>query len=62
VLFVALTTGCMVMLAVSAWQLRRGGDRGVFTRSAKMTLLISLWGLWAIWRKTLAVFSARGAS
>ena len=42
VLFVALTTGAMVMLAVSAWQLRHGGDRGVFTRSAVMSLVILL--------------------
>jgi cytochrome bd-type quinol oxidase subunit 1 len=30
VLFVALVTGTVVMLAVSAWQLRCGGDREVF--------------------------------
>src|ERR1700754_2066170 len=29
VLFAALVTGCMVMLAVSAWQLRHGGEREV---------------------------------
>jgi cytochrome bd ubiquinol oxidase subunit I len=40
VLFAALVTGCMVMLAVSAWQLRHGGDREVFTRSARLGLLI----------------------
>jgi cytochrome d ubiquinol oxidase subunit I len=40
VLFAALTTGCMVMLAVSAWQLRHGGDRPVFTRSARMALIV----------------------
>jgi cytochrome d ubiquinol oxidase subunit I len=28
------------MLAVSAWQLRHGGDRGVFTRSARMALIV----------------------
>jgi cytochrome d ubiquinol oxidase subunit I len=42
VLFVALTTGTVVMLAVSAWQLRHGGDRGVFIRSARMSLVILL--------------------
>jgi cytochrome d ubiquinol oxidase subunit I len=40
VLFAALTTGCMVMLAVSAWQLRHGGDRPVFTRSARMAVIV----------------------
>jgi cytochrome bd-type quinol oxidase subunit 1 len=40
VLFAALTTGCMVMLAVSAWQLRHGGDRPVFTRSARMAVIL----------------------
>src|ERR1700761_4458801 len=40
VLFAALVTGCMVMLAVSAWQLRHGGDRDVFIRSARMGLII----------------------
>src|SRR5512135_3502970 len=40
VLFAALTTGTMVMLAVSAWQLRHGGDRPVFTRSARMALIV----------------------
>src|ERR1700748_3231356 len=40
VLFAALVTGCMVMLAVSAWQLRHGGDREVFIRSARMGLII----------------------
>jgi len=42
VLFAALTTGAVVMLAVSAWQLRHGGDRGVFIRSARMSLVILL--------------------
>jgi cytochrome bd ubiquinol oxidase subunit I len=42
VLFVALTTGAMVMLAVSAWQLRHGGDRAVFNRSAVMALVVLL--------------------
>jgi cytochrome d ubiquinol oxidase subunit I len=40
VLFVALVTGSVVMLAVSAWQLRHGGDRDVFMRSARMALII----------------------
>ncbi len=39
VLFVSLVTGASVMLAVSAWQLRHGADRGVFTRSAKLSLI-----------------------
>ena len=30
----------MVMLAVSAWQLRHGGDRDVFIRSARMALIV----------------------
>src|SRR6478735_7255259 len=40
VLFVALVTGAMIMLAVSAWQLRHGGDREVFTRSARLALIV----------------------
>jgi cytochrome bd ubiquinol oxidase subunit I len=40
VVFAALTTGAVVMLAVSAWQLRHGGDRGVFSRSARMALIV----------------------
>jgi cytochrome d ubiquinol oxidase subunit I len=40
VVFVSLVTGSMVMLAVSAWQLRHGGDRPVFTRSARMALIV----------------------
>src|SRR5262249_34172548 len=39
VLFAALVTGCMVMLAVSAWQLRHGGGRGGFVPSARVVLL-----------------------
>jgi cytochrome bd ubiquinol oxidase subunit I len=42
VLFASLVTGAAVMLAVSAWQLRRGGDRDVFSRSARMSLVILL--------------------
>src|SRR6201987_4453411 len=34
VVFASLVTGCGVMLAVSAWQLRHGGEREVFSRSA----------------------------
>jgi len=30
----------MVMLAVSAWQLRRGGHREVFGRSARMAVIV----------------------
>src|SRR6266436_6796149 len=40
VLLVSLVTGASVMLAVSAWQLRHGGDRGVFTRSARLALVV----------------------
>jgi cytochrome bd ubiquinol oxidase subunit I len=38
--FVALVTGATIMLAVSAWQLRHGGDREVFTRSARLALAV----------------------
>jgi cytochrome d ubiquinol oxidase subunit I len=40
VLLASLVTGAAVMLAVSAWQLRRGGDRDVFTRSARLALVV----------------------
>ena len=40
VLFVSLVTGAVVMLAVSAWQLRHGGDREVFTRAARLSLIV----------------------
>src|ERR1700751_92326 len=40
VIFAALVTGSMIMLAVSAWQLRHGGDREVFIRSARMGLIV----------------------
>jgi cytochrome d ubiquinol oxidase subunit I len=40
VLLASLVTGAAVMLAVSAWQLRRGGDRDVFTRSARLALIV----------------------
>ena len=36
----SLVTGAAVMLAVSAWQLRRGGDRAVFGRSARLALVM----------------------
>ncbi len=36
----AIVTGAAVMLAVSAWQLRRGADRGVFTMSARLSLAV----------------------
>jgi cytochrome d ubiquinol oxidase subunit I len=42
VVFVSLTTGAIIMLAVSAWQLRHGGDRGVFLRSTRMSLIVLL--------------------
>ena len=40
VIFVSLVTGAAIMLAVSAWQLRHGGDREVFTRSARLALIV----------------------
>jgi cytochrome bd ubiquinol oxidase subunit I len=40
VLLAALVTGSMVMLAVSAWQLRHGKDAEVFTRSARLALIV----------------------
>ena len=40
VLVVSLTTGAAIMLAVSAWQLRHGGDRPVFTTSARLALIV----------------------
>ncbi len=40
VLLASLVTGAAVMLAVSAWQLRHGGDRQVFTRSARLALIV----------------------
>jgi cytochrome bd-type quinol oxidase subunit 1 len=42
VLLASLVTGAAVMLAVSAWQLRRGGDRDVFSRSAGLALVVLL--------------------
>ena len=40
VLLASLVTGAMVMLAVSAWQLRRGVDKDVFARSARLSLVV----------------------
>jgi cytochrome d ubiquinol oxidase subunit I len=40
VLLASLVTGAAVMLAVSAWQLRRVGDRDVFTKSARLALIV----------------------
>jgi cytochrome bd ubiquinol oxidase subunit I len=40
VIFAALTTGAAVMLAVSAWQLRRGGEPSVFGRSLRLSLIV----------------------
>src|ERR1035437_4513151 len=40
VLLASLVTGAAVMLAVSAWQLRHGGETEVFTRSARLALVV----------------------
>src|SRR3984957_20451204 len=40
VVLAALVTGAAVMLAVSARQLRRGGDRSVFGKSARLALVV----------------------
>jgi cytochrome bd ubiquinol oxidase subunit I len=40
VVLAAITTGAAVMLAVSAWQLRHGGDREVFTIPARLSLAV----------------------
>jgi cytochrome bd-type quinol oxidase subunit 1 len=40
VLLASLVTGGAVMLAVSAWQLRHGKDREVFSRSARLSLIV----------------------
>jgi cytochrome bd ubiquinol oxidase subunit I len=40
VLLAALATAAVVMLAVSAWQLRHGTHREVFARSAKLSLIV----------------------
>jgi cytochrome bd-type quinol oxidase subunit 1 len=40
VILASLVTGAAVMLAVSAWQLRRGGNKDVFIRAARMGLIV----------------------
>src|SRR5271155_1033962 len=40
VIFASLVTGSMIMLAVSAWQLRHGKDREAFTQSARLALVV----------------------
>ncbi|HEY4460257.1 MAG TPA: cytochrome ubiquinol oxidase subunit I [Pseudonocardiaceae bacterium] len=40
VILASLVTGAAVMLAVSAWQLRHGGARDVFIRSARLALVV----------------------
>jgi cytochrome d ubiquinol oxidase subunit I len=42
VLLASLVTGAGVMLAISAWQLRRGGAPQVFGRSARLALVVLL--------------------
>src|SRR6266536_869468 len=42
VLLASLVTGAVVMLAVSAWQLRKGKDREIFGRSARLSLVVLL--------------------
>jgi cytochrome d ubiquinol oxidase subunit I len=45
VLLAALMTGALVALAVSAWQLRNGGDRDVFGSAARIALTLGCVGL-----------------
>jgi cytochrome d ubiquinol oxidase subunit I len=40
VILVAITTGAAVMVAVSAWQLRRGASKPVFARSMRLSLIV----------------------
>jgi cytochrome d ubiquinol oxidase subunit I len=40
VVLAVIVTGATVMLAVSAWQLRHGGDRDVFTVPARLSLAV----------------------
>jgi cytochrome d ubiquinol oxidase subunit I len=40
VLLASAVTGALVMLAVSAWQLRKGKDAGVFGRSLRLSLIV----------------------
>jgi cytochrome d ubiquinol oxidase subunit I len=42
VILASLVTGAAVMLAISAWQLRHGGAKDVFTRSARLSLGVLL--------------------
>ena len=42
VILASLVTGAAVMLAVSAWQLRRGSQAGLFSRSARLALIVLL--------------------
>jgi cytochrome bd ubiquinol oxidase subunit I len=42
VLLASLVTGAAVMLAVSAWQLRRGREPEVFTASARLAIIVLL--------------------
>jgi cytochrome bd ubiquinol oxidase subunit I len=42
VILAALVTGAAVMLAVSAWQLRHGGERTAFGTSARVSLIVLL--------------------
>jgi cytochrome d ubiquinol oxidase subunit I len=40
VILASVTTGSLIMLAVSAWQLRKGKDRGVFGHSLRLSLIV----------------------
>jgi len=40
VVLASVTTGSLIMLAVSAWQLRKGKDRGVFGHSLRLSLIV----------------------
>jgi cytochrome d ubiquinol oxidase subunit I len=42
VVLAALVTGSLVMLAVSAWQLRKGSDGAAFLTSAKLSIVVLL--------------------
>ncbi len=45
VLLAALVTGCLVMLGVSAWHLRRDGGESPFVRTAKIALVLLVPGI-----------------
>ena len=45
VLFAAMITGALVALAVCAWQLRNGGDKGMFGSGLKLALTLLCIGL-----------------